>query len=312
MIKRKRRSASILLSLILVAGLMAGYFVFFRSLLPSRVSPAGSELASEPVVLERPAGPALSLAEADEPLDLRYLQQFCPDQPDLEAPGLCDLEEDRFESLAAAVAPEDLACWQQIYDYAFGPLANQPYLGGDPPAGDDPAAEPVNCHQGAITVLVSPEFVSQVEADSNDAARYQDILFVISAIIEYEAYRGRVPTNWSQLDGMVNFSYYDPANVNLPGTWDTYPATTGAIPSLVSTVSGADQIAVDPETKQLALPTSGRWGDADQANDPQLLMIFHKAACTDGADSPVKLTGRRRYAAVYKPSSEEGFACHDF
>lgn len=312
---RPLRKVLVLILVLIFWGLALVFlYSYIRPFLPGSLTTKEGATTEAPATLARKAGPVFSLAEADQPLDLNYLQQFCPDQSDPAAPGLCHLEESQVESLATVLDPQELACWQQIYDYAFGPLADQPYLGGNPPTAAAAAnPEPVTCHQGVITVLVNPDLTSQIEADGNDVARYQDVLFIVSAIIEYEAYRTRPPTNWSQLDSSVNFSYYDPANVNLPGTWDTYPATNGAIPSLVSgEPSGPDQMAVDPDSRQLPLPTSGRWGDADQANDPRLLMLFHQAACTGGGESPVKLAGRQRYAVVYRPATDEGFACHDF
>ena len=321
--RRSRPLRSLTITFLLLGGLVAGYTLSHYG---SSLVPGGGLLGSEPDVvaspfLDRNTGPAFSLAEAEEPLDLSYLQQFCPTQPDLAAPTLCNLEPDQAESLAQSISPEALACWQQIYDYAFGPLANQPYLGGNPPVdpagGEGEGGTPgevveTDCHQGAITVLVQPGFVSQIEADNNDAARFQDILFIMAAIIEYEAYRLDVPDNWSNLDGSVNFSYYQSGNINQPGTWNAYPATTGAVLSLSSNPTQPNEIGVDPETNELLLPTTGRWGDADQAGDPELLLIFHRADCTEGSVNPVALGGLHRYAVVYRPSGEDGFNCHGF
>ena len=308
--------------LLLLGGLSAGYSLahYGSSLLPGGGLSGSESDPAESLFLARDAGPALSLAQAEQPLNLGYLQQFCPDQPDLSAPGLCTLEAEQAESLDQAISPEALACWQQVYDYAFGPLADQSYLGGDPLPDPEPEegtetpddAEETDCHQGVITVLVQPGFVSQIEADNNDAARSQDILFIIAAIIEYEAYRTEVPDNWSNLAGLVNFSYYQSSNINQPGTWNTHPATAGAVLSLSDNPTELNQIGVDPETRELVLPTSGRWGDADQAGDPELLLIFHRADCIEGGNSPVALGGLHRYAVVYRPSGEDGFNCHGF
>lgn len=323
--KRSRLLKPYVMIFLLVGGLLAGWGLasFGSSLVPGWRSTGAGDDSQEPVFLARDAGPALALAESEEAISLNYLQQFCPDQPDLSSPGLCSLEPDQITPLAESIPPEALACWQQIYDYAFGPLANQPYLGGDPPAlgsqasdGDpnqDDPTEIADCHQGAITVLVQPGFVSQIQADNSDAARFQDILFIVAAVIEYEAYRTSVPDHWSSLAGMVNFSYYQDADINPPGTWNAYPAKAGQILTLTEGEAGPGQIAVDTETKELTLPTTGRWGDSDEAGDPRILMIFHRADCTqEGSVSPVRLGGLRRYAVVYRPAGEDNFACHDF
>ena len=318
-----------LLAMALV-GLSLGWgLAYFASL----YSPGGDDPAGEAsALLARQPGPIMSLASVDEPINLGYLQQFCPADSDPASPGLCNLDPEQAAALTSQIPAEATACWQQIYDYAFGPLADRIYFGGqavppaDPIAGTElPPAEPEtppadtsDCHQGVITVLVQPAFVSRIEADNNDRARFQDILFIMAAVIEYEAYRTRVPTNLSNIDGSFSvdgrsiLSYYQLEHINAPGTWNAQPAVAGGILSLSRNPSGPGDIGVDPETGELLLPTSGRWGDADQIGDPELIMIFHRAACTEGSNSPLALGGLRRYAIVYRQTGEDGFSCHSF
>ena len=305
---------------LVVTGLSVGYGLAYvaSSQLGFLGGSTSAELDEAITTLARAPGPARSLATATAPADLSYLQQFCPPDPDPAAPGLCTLEEEQLTLLAEHIPVEAVDCWQQIYDYAFGPLADQVYLAPPLPTPDDPVdpttpeEEVFDCNQGVITVLVQPDFISQIEADSHDRARFQDIIFIMAAVIEYEGIRLEVPPNWSNLAGMVFLSYYQGVNINAPGTWNAQPATAGAVLTLSENPSGPGDIGVDPETRQLPLPTTGRWGDADQIGDPHLLMIFHRADCTDGGESPVALGGLHRYVVVYRQTEVDGFSCHAF
>ena len=179
--------------------------------------------------LIRSAGPVLSLDAVDQPLDLNYLQQFCPHRPQETMPQLCNLDQPQTDAMSARIPAAAIWCWQRVYDYAFGPLANQAYLGND--LGNDLGGrvEGDDCHQGAITALVAPSFNSGAVDDGQDVARYQDILMIMAAVIEYESYRGRPPSNWSDLADLVNLSYYHENNINAPGTWESYPAAAGVV-----------------------------------------------------------------------------------
>ncbi len=312
---RPRRPLSLIT--LVVTGLSVGYGLAYVA--SSQLGFLGGSTTADPdeaiTTLARAPGPARSLATATAPADLSYLQQFCPPNPEPTAPGLCTLEAEQLTQLAEQIPEEAIDCWQQIYDYAFGPLADQIYLGLGPIGGPVDLTIPeevVDCDQGVITVLVQPGFISQIEADSHDQARFQDIIFIMAAVIEYEGIRLEVPPNWSNLAGMVFLSYYQAANINAPGTWNAQPATAGAVLTLSDNPSGPGDIGVDPETHQLPLPTTGRWGDEDQVGDPYLLMIFHRADCTDGGESPVALGGLHRYAIVYRQAEADGFSCHAF
>lgn len=308
---RRLRPLKLVVWLLVGLSLAWGLANFASPYLSQRGGSSGPEL----IALARAPGPDRSLAAAGEEISLEYLQQFCPADPDPADPGLCRLEPEQAEALVGRIPAEALACWQQVYDYAFGPLADQVYFGGPGPgeAGgpEDPAAESADCDQGAVTVLVQPGFASQIQADNQDRARFQDILFIMSSIIDYEVYRTRPADHYSDLSPGP-LSYYRPEQINAPGTWNDQPATAGTILSLSRDPAGPEEIGVDPGTGQLLLPVSGRWGDADQAGDPELLMIFHRAACRDGGGSPVAIGGLRRYVAVYRPSAEDGFRCHSF